>query len=385
MDQNNTLQDQEKPQVTQITTTLSSSQQSAVKSILDWFYDRSDLKQPELVLGGYAGTGKTTVIKAIVDKLRNPDEGDEAKSVCVSAFTGKAVSVLHKKGLSSACTLHSLMYTPVREDGIVVGWERVKDIPYDVCIVDEASMINTSLYDDLKSFRRKVLYVGDMGQLEPIGDNPYIMANPNVTLTEIHRQAAQSPIVQFSVVLRSCKPFKYGKLGDLKIVPKDSYKNYIYDVEQVICGLNRTRIAFNEEIRANKNMTGVLCVGDRLICLRNNRNKGVYNGMIATVTAIKESGSVKKFVCDLLTDGVTELNDIEIAREFLGGRAITGSMDNKGDLTYWDYGYAITAHKAQGSEWDSVMVYEEVVGSWDYSKWTYTAATRAAEKLIYCC
>ena len=335
------------------------------------------------MLGGYAGTGKTTVIKEISKRLRDlPDEERKTPNIC--AYTGKAVSVLIRKGLVHSRTLHSLMYKPIREDDKIIGWERVADILGDMTIVDEASMINTELYRDLCSFKKKILFVGDIGQLEPVGDNPYIMATPDLTLTEIHRQAALSPIVQFSVILRNGAGFSYGSIGDaLHIVPKSTHSNYMYDVDQVICGLNATRHAFNSMIRTKKGFSATIEEGDRLICLKNDKNRGIYNGLMANVTRVHDTNSIKKIVCTLRTEDGTELPALPIYRAGLGANIPSWDMKTT-DLTFWDYGYAITAHKAQGSEWDTVMVYEESVGSWDYRRWTYTAATRAAKKLIYC-
>ena len=166
---------------------LTEEQQLAINKILLWF----ELSQSqEFKLGGYAGTGKTTIIKCLI----GPDLSSKIHPV-ICAFTGKACHVLRKKGLLSAQTIHSLIYDALMdEDGSVTFTlkTRLESRP-NLIIIDEASMISADLYRDLRSFGIKLLFIGDPGQLEPIGDNPNLMKQPDYVLTKIHRQFLKYP------------------------------------------------------------------------------------------------------------------------------------------------------------------------------------------------
>src|SRR5262249_13888327 len=149
---------------------------------------RKTRSKPYLTIGGYAGTGKTTLICRLAEMW--PD-------AAVVTFSGKAASVLVEKGVAKARTIHSLIYIPLRgARGKGVRFQRRHTLPgVSVIIVDEASMINDELYDHLMTFRLPVLFVGDPGQLEPIGSKFNLMCNPHITLNEIHRQARENPIL----------------------------------------------------------------------------------------------------------------------------------------------------------------------------------------------
>jgi len=357
-------------------------QQHALDFILDW-YSVKDHPKNHMSLGGYAGTGKSTVLKEISARLKALDASTK---VGVAAFTGKAVSVLRNFGVREAQTLHSLLYTPVFDDnGRVIDFVPVPDIDKDLVIVDEASMVNGSLYNDLNKYKTRVLFVGDPGQLEPIGNDPALMANPDIVLQQIHRQAKGSSIIAFSQVIREGKDFKHGKLPGLIVAPLRSSNDYIYGCDQVICGFNKTRHAINAAIRKFKNFDELLNVGDRVICLQNKPNLGLYNGLIATVTAVREDiFSSHNLVVDVKDELGNELKDIKMLRKQFGVNKIEDQRSSR-EVSLWDYAYAITCHKAQGSQWDKVVVIEEVVSDWNIQRWAYTAVTRAAKELVYCC
>lgn len=355
------------------------SQSMAQAACVDWALD-ADAEPQTKILAGPAGTGKTHLIAAIVDSLK------DKLDVAVSSVTGKAVAVLRNKGIKSAQTLHSLLYNPVEVNG-QLEFRPVVSIPYDLVIVDESSMISSDLLRDLLYHKVKVLFVGDPAQLEPIGDNPNLMEEPDIVLTEIHRQAKGSPIIQFATILRGGgylhNGFKYGTMGDLKILPHNYLDEHLFSVDQVICGFNKTRHSLNARIREYHKRTGQLAVGERLICLKNNRTKGVYNGMMLTVDSFRESAFSKSTWIVTGTDELgTVFNDLPVSKKAFGADLSFDAFKDK-EVTYWDYGYCITAHKAQGSQWKSVLVLEELAQGWNPPRWRYTACTRAQEKLVY--
>jgi len=362
--------------------TLTEEQHEAVKRIKEWFAKPG---VPEFRLGGYAGTGKTTVIKHILKSLEECE-----KAVC--AFTGKAVNVLNKKGVH-AQTIHSLIYdVEVGPKGTVSFHKKTKlDGHVDLIIVDEASMISTEIYNDLVSFKKKYLFVGDPGQLEPVGDNPNLMAVADFVLKKIHRQAEKSPIISLANNVRLGGSVMHPDCDELIIRNKMIKTSDCCAVDQVICAKNKTRLTLNEKIRQFKQLPSrTLVQGDKIIVLQNNQNYNIFNGMILYV--------------DEIVDTRTEWWEVnahdEIGRLFHEllvwrrpfeqpeslGKEVVVPRHEKIKLVYADFGYAITCHKSQGSEWDSVLVWDEWMPPqvWDMKRWRYTAITRAAKKLIYC-
>jgi len=356
---------------------LSQDQSKAYETMRDWYKSAIEKVKPDyLTVGGFAGTGKTTLIRKFID------EKPFGTKIAVAAFTGKATHVLRKKGMHNATTLHRMMYSPECVDGECTFIRKSKeDFTENLIFVDEGSTVNLKLFDDILYFQKPTIFVGDMGQLEPIGDDPKLMANPDVQLTQIHRQAAESPIIDFSRRIRTGEEFDYCD-GDLSIVPPGDPMDYAMDVDQVICGFNRTRYELNEQIRERKDMKGLLSVGDKMVCLNNNMLFGVFNGMIATVESIVDEFR-EYYICDMRTEDDSLIQSLSISKALIRKQVRPSDFRFEKKTTYWDYGYALTCHKCQGSEWDKVLVVHEVHESWSNKRWSYTAATRASSKLVY--
>lgn len=365
--------------------TLTEEQQSAVNRIADWMEFPAATHQ-EFRLGGYAGTGKTTVIKAVLDYLQKDNR------ITIAAFTGKAVNVLQRKGLKEAQTLHSLMYQccPLPSGGFkFILRDELEDNPK-LIIVDEASMISNDLYDDLVSFGTKLLFVGDPGQLEPVGDNPDIMGEPDLVLQKIHRQAAESPIITLANGVRLGETIRLGDQGAVFIRNKTGFSIAMAaEFDQVICARNKTRTEINTKFRDMlKKPRTMLLPGDKIIVLRNNPSYVVFNGMILFVETI--ANQTKDFTLLTAKDEIGRVFpnipiwnqpfEKDIGKEFKIPTYKTNQM------VYADFGYCITCHKSQGSEWPSVLVWDEWMPPkiWDMKRWRYTAITRAAERLTYC-
>jgi len=332
-------------------------------------------------LGGYAGTGKTTLIKYIIKEL------SKKYSIATMAFTGKAVNVLQKKGIQ-ATTIHSRCYDVIEDPKThEVTFERklqMIDDP-DLVIVDEASMISRELYETLLSYGKKYLFVGDPGQLEPVGDNPNLMKQPNFVLSKIHRQAEQSPIIAFANVIRQGGPPVYQSRDGLIVRRKELSSPEFLSCDQVICAKNLTRKSFNEKIRRYlKYPLRDIVEGDKLICLRNNTSFGVFNGMIFKVEKITDCNGFRwKTEC---RDELNKLWYLPIwCNPFRDSTFDEKKVFVPKEVVYCDYGYAITCHKSQGSEWGKVLVWDEWFPPhiWDMKRWRYTAITRASKELIF--
>lgn len=334
----------------------------------------------ETSIGGKAGTGKSTVTKYVIQRLDNLK-----KKYIVLAPTGKAANVLRSKGLN-ADTIHSAIYvfageyTDEEEKKSVLSWHdkiRINDNP-DVIIVDEASMVNSKMAKDLRSFNKQIVWVGDFAQLPPVGGDPRIMHNPKHLLNEIFRQKGDSGIVDFAHDISNGNELNPNGYKDVNFY-RGSIKDVVDGIEtdQFICGFNKTRLKINKCVRQQLGHKGILNEGEKLLCLHNNRRYGIFNGEILTVLKIHEIDL--SYIHATVSNGAIE-RELYLRKGALGAYNPDKSDVLKNELVC-DYGYAITCHKSQGSEWESVTVFNEEFKGWDHRRWFYTAATRASKKL----
>ena len=379
---------------------LSADQQKALDSILSWF--RKETKQ-FITLGGYAGTGKTTLIAVLRQKLVKIDRKLKVGFV---SFTGKAARVLKTKLKSqnvilpgdSVGTIHSLIYSPIVNDKEeIIGWQIKDKIECNLIIIDEASMVDELIWHHLLSYRVPIIAVGDHGQLPPIKGNFNLMQEPELRLEEIHRQARQNPIIGLSIQAREyglVRPGKYSP-GVRKFFPED------FDTQEImgemllnfnagtliLCGYNTTRRKLNNHIRSvlgfeSPNPSS----GDRVICLRNNHKKNIFNGMLGTIIRIQKKDA-EWYEAEINMDGEDKVyRGLISVLQFNSDKPMnfTEKRKNimKGDL--FDFGYALTVHKAQGSESKKVILFEERFKQMtddEWKRWLYTAVTRAEEEL----
>lgn len=398
---------------------LSPQQQNAKDLFTQWWerlvdcdFDFEEVPQV-FHIHGFAGTGKTFISNQMLEGL-NLD--------CMPmAFTGKAALVMGKAGLN-ACTIHSGIYKYERPDfeyykkkqkeleeapenkkaeiqAELADLEKPRFIlnmesplkERDLALLDEVSMVDYELRRDLEYFQKPILVLGDPGQLPPIrGAGAFDTPNPEVFLTEIRRQALDNPIIKWSVWAREGKPFPFRDDGRVKKINiRNMTEEMVFGVDQIIVGKNATRKSLNKKYREFMGIDKDELypkIGERLICLRNDREKGLFNGMSAVVKDIEHSQPY------LHAELKTELGDtvkctIHTAHfnSYIDPRALDFFTPwNRKQAQEFDFGYAITVHKAQGSQWNSVLFYEEPFGS-DLDlrrRWKYTAVTRAAENLI---
>lgn len=256
----------------------SAQQSDAIQRVREWATGRGG--QQVMRLFGYAGTGKTTIAKELA-------AGIDGTLFC--APTGKASLVLRRKGCTGASTIHSLIYKAL-EDPVTgeVEFKLNPDSPAAgarLIIVDESSMVDDAVAADLLSYGTKVLALGDPAQLPPVnGEGYFTRVAPDIMLTEVHRQAADNPIIAMSMSVRTGGHLEVGEYGSSRIVrrgdiDRDAMREMVLGADQLLCGLNKTRLAFNDRIRQIRGMPHQQPVpGDKLICLRNNREKGLLNG-----------------------------------------------------------------------------------------------------------
>lgn len=370
---------------------FSPQQDEALKAVSRWLKDgRSQLFR----LFGYAGTGKTTLARHFAENV----DGE----VLFAAFTGKAAQVLRARGAKNARTIHSLIYRPRGEEEVsdeetgkttispMFSINRQSPLAQAaLIIIDECSMVDEALGKDLMSFGTPILVLGDPGQLPPISGGGFFTEHePDILLTEIHRQARDNPIIDLAMQVREGREIMHGDYGTAQVIGKaDVERDMVLDADQVLVGTNRTRRRYNQRLRQLKGFTqDVPQAGDKLVCLRNDPSKGLLNGSLWQVmTASKET--VKPGINLMVRPEDDDMDrgaaKIKLLKSVFEDPGLEVPWSTKKRYDDFDYGYALTVHKAQGSQWNSVVLFDESFAFRDTrERWLYTAITRAAEKLV---
>lgn len=410
------------------TPTLTADQQEAAALIEAWYFH---LNTQIFVLCGYAGTGKTFLVDYIVRAL-GLVAGESAAFV---APTGKAASVLIRNGVP-ATTVHSLIYTreediEVDENGEVISEQFLRfvkkesiDSKIKLIVLDETSMVSDDVLRDLLSFGVKCLCCGDPAQLPPVGGSNTLLRTPVVTLREIVRQERDNPIVRLAERIRAGERPQYGEYGSVSVIPRRSLdaaarQKLFCEADQIIVGTNRTRALVNREVRAFHGISPEQVLpeeGEKIICTLNDWSKPLdekgdfhlVNGIIGTCYHVREQldglGQLD-FQPEFLPDRVEDLpfdTGVFVRGQYYHGYGNRACLLTNGILVHEDnremlrrfkvrredtvcrfeFAYAVTCHKAQGSEYDFVVVIDESGYFENGREWLYTAVTRAKKRLV---
>lgn len=374
-------------------------QYAALRAMKEWYgaYRKGERIKPYFLCLGYAGTGKTTLVKFLLNEL-----GLETGRVAFGTYTGKASVVLSRKSGSTACTLHSLIYTlyidPLTRKKRWMINQNSSLYDVDLVVLDECSMIGKEMWQDLLYFGAPILLLGDKGQLPPIKDIDFISTlTPDVVLTQVHRQALDNPIIRLSMMARRGEYIPYGvyenKVFCLRRSDIDAETWLQADI--VLCGFNSTRRELNSFFRDRLGYNDAYPqVGSKLICLKNQWDLGLVNGMVGYSTSESYVDREDQSVSFTFLE---EDRDPQTAKAVTASKSVfDGNFSKKEErnagfgsygvltnqpLSEFDYGYAITVHKSQGSEWRDVMLVDEWRGEIS-RRWLYTGITRASERLI---
>jgi len=374
---------------------------------------RYKMKEPYTIISGYAGTGKSTLIKFIVEALNLEPSVD----VTYLAYTGKAANVLKNKGCPNAITAHKFLYwAKMMPNGkYCYGLKKSLDRRPKLIVVDEISMLPKKMWEDLLRLRIHVIGCGDPGQLPPINadENNHVLDNPHIFLDEIMRQAKESEIIRLTMDIREGKPLVPYKGEEVLILEKkDLNQGMLLWADQILCATNNKRNEINNLIRKILGYDEMPSKEDKLICLHNewdilsNQENPLTNGVIGNLinSSLKKINFLPKnigvnnievMLTDIKTDDGEIFYNLPIDYKLLtqGQSTLTPQQLFKlvkssrymGPIPLeFAYGYAITTWKAQGSEWNKVLLLEENFPTHLILKkqFLYTSATRAAEKLI---
>lgn len=402
---------------------LSPQQESAIRSIDQW---RKHSPRQDFFLGGFAGTGKTTLLKYLIEALKSTP-------FFACAPTGKAASVLMGKlgGEIPVSTVHSALYAPsppsiealiqleaklvnhpgnealmasIREEKLRLSKlklrfnmrEEPRIKPNDLVIIEECSMVTKKMREDLAATGAKLLYVGDPGQLPPVNDEGFYTKNkPDAMLTEVHRQALDSPIVRLSMMIREGRTPDNFSEPFCRRIPKSEVDHDTWlRASVILTGKNETRRRINNFFRKKLGYSKSMwpLVGEKLICLKNCNSQGLrlINGVeaISTADAIVSEATDELYISYLYEGSPTPA---EAAWKYpfevhQNPGAVEDPWSSRTGLVEFDFGYAITVHKSQGSEWDFVLLADDemMANKPDFrQRWLYTAVTRAKKELLW--
>ena len=361
--------------------------------------ERYKNKKPYTVIAGYAGSGKSTLVRFIIDALDIYED-----DVVYIAYTGKASLVLKNKGCYNSMTAHKLLYhAKERPDGTYDFIPRARlDYDYKIIVLDECSMLPQEMWELLLSHHVHVIALGDPGQLPPIEGVSAMLNCPDIMLDEVVRQAQDNPIIKLSMDIRAGKWICYGGPKECRVMSPDQVSDkLLIGADQILCGKNITRHCLNERLRKIKfgeEYSIAPINGDKIICLHNqwqnigSNDEPLVNGMVGIVNNIELHDDPlyqPKMIADFTSDSGGVYYKLQMDYKIFTEKETTVNKENwkrypKNLRAYeFDYGYAITVHKFQGSEADKVVVYDEWLGDKDYHRrWLYTAVTRASKMLV---
>ena len=376
--------------------TFNDDQVAAIEMAVEWYRnyrDRVPGTPKFFALGGDAGTGKTTVARHIAGLCCAPTR------VKYIAPTGKAASRLRDKGCVGAGTVHKFLYHYLGNDFDDAPEFQVKEALDEqplLIVCDEASMIGTRMGNDIVSKGIPVLFLGDLGQVDPVNDDAFLSADDfSYNLEKIERNGGN--IVRAAFFVRTGGRLPPREYEDVKVYTR---RYTMSDVERhldkdsvMLCSYNNTRQLLNMKARIALGLEGskMPVLGEKLVCTFNQHTYSISNGeqfILKDIRDLQESGrsdTDDEFMKMVTLESITN-QEVKLAKLHLGCFIGADEDERRSCMRAmggFDFGYALTIHKSQGSEWINVMVIEESMRSTPYAKLQYTAITRAIKHLTY--
>lgn len=353
------------------------------------------------------GTGKSTLVQHLIAALQIPEV-----DVVYCAYTGKASLVLRSKGCMNAFTLHKLLYN-ARYNSRTGTYSFIPksslDHAYKIIVIDEVSMLSAEMWALLQKHHAYIIALGDPGQLGPVRatDSSDLLKNPHIFLDEIMRQEEGNEIIKLSMNIRNGFPLSNFQGQHVQIInPTDLTEGMLTWADQIICAKNDTRFHLNGQLRVLQGKEGDPQIGDKLICLKNSwdtisdiEETPLVNGTIGFITKVNKVYEPRLGFDILRIDLETEVGEV-YSNLIVDYKLITQNVSSLTKADYgrlarnertkalipkdFAYGYAITAWKSQGSEWDNVLLFEESF-PWEaieHKRYLYTGVTRASSKIV---
>jgi exodeoxyribonuclease-5 len=378
---------------------LNDQQNAAIAAAVEWYkgFRSGTHRKQVFFLAGYAGTGKTTVAITIAEQC----VGSKLNAEFI-APTGKAASRLRNKGCTHARTMHQFAYNyrGESEDGeLVFGAKLSIDGKPQLIICDEASMVGEYDYNNLKSHGVPILALGDIGQLPPVKAVAVFTADHvDFLLDKIERQGGESNIVRASMYVRGNRSLPDREYEDVKVrtrnAPIGELIAHSGEFAQILCSYHRTREEVNKNVRAALGHKDRLPeIGEKIVCKFNQHGFNIMNGEQGIVLGYQTVDT------RIETDDCMEPDDDDdgsrvVLRSLTYGTELIAKFNAECFDKNWevraaamkkpgafDFGYALTVHASQGSEWPSVLVIEESMRGVPYAQLMYTAVTRAQSHL----
>ena len=387
---------------------LTKQQEDAIKKTVAWYKNSTT---EIFKICGYAGVGKSSIIRYMAGDLNIAED-----KVAYITFTAKASLVLRRKGIP-ANTIHSTIYRRSvvydTEGNPKVVWQLQPYLDFELFVIDEVSMVSRELLNDILSFGIPIITIGDPAQLPPVNGKNDFIDHPDVMLTEIHRQAKDDPIIRIATKIRQGETItKTDAAANVGIFTRNIEPEYLSKVGMVIVGTHKLRTGLNNTIRKHLGYDSpYFGAGEKVIFKMNNKNSAIVyddmdvpicNGMIGYMRNDYDpvNNGMQWIKNDYL--GVTkqiEYAKVDVRPEFAADKyyeniridletlqtdnhkPVTGTV--KDNINILNRGYAITGHSSQGSQWESVCVYDDFLFDEELNRrYLYTAVTRAEKKLL---
>ena len=385
---------------------LTNDQVYAIYDLENWWHGTGD---QVFEISGRPGSGKSFLIKYFIERI-----GLKLENVLFVAFMGKAASILARNGLPGK-TIHSAIYDYVErvardDEGHIIFKENgrpkiehkfeLKDHiskKIKLIVVDEASMVDPKIGQDLLSFGIPVVALGDLNQLPPVFGKPFFLQHPNVVLRQIMRQAEGSPIIYLCNEILEGHNLNYGVYGNSAVIRKSEITDYHWKhADIVITGTNRLRYNINNFYRTEIHGIRKLeypHVNEKVVCRKNNWNMSIddniylTNGTYGFVDYIyRDSYNGKTMKMDFRPDFTKSVyRGIEFDYKHMYARPGVEEDENPFGFYYdkMEYAYALTCHSMQGSQAPFVLYLdEEFMSKEDMKKLRYTAISRAQEQIV---
>lgn len=372
-------------------------QREAIEKAVAWYYDTSYNKKNYFIITGYAGTGKSSTVNTLIQILGLP-----SYSVLFAAYTGKAALILRMKG-NVANTIHRTFYNIFKLNGQY--FFRVKNsLPsmIKLIVIDEFSMINDKMINDILSFGLPVIFLGDEGQLPPIiGNNTFISNKENIDarLTEVMRQDSASGVLELATMARNGEIIKPGIYKNSRVLYLKDVESNIEDYDIILCWRNSTRKLFNQAVRKKLGYNTTYPVkGEKIIGLKNNYYHQIdyegipifpANGLPSTTlddfVKSKDDRFIRlKYRPDFINDddgpffdSLCHCDYFDQYERDIEKETVVFEQDGEDDIVHLDFGYCLSTFRAQGSEYKHGLFLDEFKGPQEvYNKFVYTGLTR---------